>query len=43
MAALCVELRMTPHDYWQLKVDEHAALADELARRRKAEAAAHRG
>ena len=44
MAALCVELRMSPADYWRLRVDEHAALVDELrARERAREKAARRG
>jgi hypothetical protein len=43
MAAMCVELRMTPAEYWKLKVDEHAALVDELNRRAKALKAAQGG
>jgi hypothetical protein len=44
MAAICVELRMTPGDYWHLRADEHAALVDELkARVKQAKEAAKRG
>jgi hypothetical protein len=35
MAALCVELRMKPADYWDLRADEFDALIDELKTRQK--------
>lgn len=43
MAALCVELRMTPAEYWKLKLDEHAALIEELRLRHKQAKAAQGG
>jgi hypothetical protein len=43
MATMCVDLRMTPQEYWKLKADEYAALVDELNRRAKAMKAAQRG
>ena len=35
MAALCVELHMSPPDYWNLRVDECEALIKELNSRAK--------
>lgn len=42
MAALCVELHMSPPDYWNLRVDEFDALIKELnSRAKQAKAAQH--
>lgn len=35
MAALCVELRMSPTEYWALRADEFEALVAELKIRQK--------
>lgn len=43
MAAVCVELRMKPADYWDLRVDEFDALIKELNNRQKQAKAAQRG
>lgn len=40
MASLCVELRMSPPEYWNLRADEFDALIRELnARAKRAKAA----
>lgn len=36
MAALCVELHMSPAEFWNLKADEFDALVSELRARQKA-------
>lgn len=36
---MCVELRMSPSDFWALKADEYAALVDELKTRHQQQAA----
>lgn len=42
MAALCVELHMSPAEYWNLRADEFDALISELsARYKQAKAAQH--
>lgn len=43
MAALCVELRMSPADYWNLRADEFDALVSELTIRKKQEKVARGG
>lgn len=43
MAAICVELRMSPADYWNLRADEFDALIKELNARHKQAKAAQRG
>lgn len=40
MARLCVELRMTPEEFWRLTVEEHNALVKELQDRAKEQAKA---
>lgn len=35
MAALCVELHMSPVEYWALRADEFDALVNELKTRHK--------
>lgn len=35
MAALCVELRMSPAEYWALRADEFEALLAELKTRQR--------
>ena len=43
MAELCVELRMSPSEYWNLRVDEFDALIEELRIRQKQTKVAQRG
>lgn len=43
MAALCVELRMSPGEYWNLRVDEFDALITEVKARHKQAKAAQGG
>lgn len=43
MAAMCIELRMRPADYWDLRVDEFDALVKELNSRAKQAKEAQRG
>lgn len=43
MAALCVELHMSPPDYWNLRADEFDALVNELNIRKQQAKAAQRG
>lgn len=40
---MCVELRMSPPDYWAMRSDEYNALVDELNSRAKQAKAAERG
>ena len=43
MAALCVELHMSPAEYWKLRADEFDALVNELKIRQQKLKAAQRG
>ena len=43
MAALCIELHMSPGEYWNLRADEFDALVKELNSRHKQAKAAQRG
>lgn len=40
---MCVELHMSPADYWSLRADEYNALVDELNSRARQAKAAQRG